>query len=43
MYCSFMIAFMRSLEPRLYKKDEIILRDLEEVEEIQFVLKGEVS
>ena len=37
-----MIAFMRSLEPRMYKKDEIILRDLEEVEEISFVLKGEV-
>jgi hypothetical protein len=41
-YCSFMIGFMRSLEPRRYKNDEIILRDLEEVEEIQFVLKGEV-
>ena len=37
-----MIAFMRSLEPRRYKKDEIILRDLEETEEIIFVLKGEV-
>jgi hypothetical protein len=37
-----MIAFMRSLEPRRYKKDEVIMRDLEEVEEIIFVLKGEV-
>ena len=37
-----MIAFMRSLEPRKYKKDEVIMRDLEEVEEIIFVLKGEV-
>ena len=37
-----MIAFMRSLEPRKYHKDEIIMRDLEEVEEIIFVLKGEV-
>ena len=42
-YCSFMIAFMRALEPRRYKKDEIILRDLEETEEIIFVLKGEVK
>ena len=33
-YCSFMIAFMTCLEPRSYKKDEIIMRDLEEVEEI---------
>jgi CRP-like cAMP-binding protein len=38
-----MIAFMRALEPRRYKKDEIILRDLEETEEIIFVLKGEVK
>lgn len=37
-----MIAFMRALEPRRYKKDEVIMRDLEEVEEIIFVLKGEV-
>ena len=37
-----MIAFMRSLEPRRYKKDEVVMRDLEEVEEIIFVLKGEV-
>jgi hypothetical protein len=29
-----MIAFMRGLEPRKYKKDDTILRDLEEVEEI---------
>jgi hypothetical protein len=29
-----MIAFMRGLETRKYKKDETILRDLEEVEEI---------
>ena len=37
-----MIAFMRLLEPRRYKKGEVIMRDLEEVEEIIFVLKGEV-
>jgi hypothetical protein len=38
-----MIAFMTCLEPRSYKKDEIIMRDLEEVEEILFVLKGDVT
>ena len=42
-YSSFMIAFMTCLEPRSYKKDEVLMRDLEEVEEIQFVLKGEVK
>jgi signal-transduction protein with cAMP-binding, CBS, and nucleotidyltransferase domain len=29
-----MIRFMQNLEPRLYCSGEIILRDLEEVEEI---------
>jgi signal-transduction protein with cAMP-binding, CBS, and nucleotidyltransferase domain len=38
-----MINFLKALEPRFYRRDEIILRDLEEVEEIVFVLKGDVS
>jgi len=42
-YCSFMIRFLSCLEPRQYQKDEIILRDLEEVEEILFVIKGEYA
>lgn len=42
-YSSFMIAMMRSMEPRKFKQNEIILRDLEEVDEIYFVLKGDVS
>jgi len=37
-----MIALLRALEPRLYHKDDVILRDLDEVEEITFVTKGEV-
>jgi hypothetical protein len=37
-----MINFLKALEPRFYKREEIILRDLEEVEEIVFVLKGDV-
>lgn len=38
-----MIRFLSVLEPRQYQKDEIILRDLEEVEEILFVIKGEYA
>jgi len=38
-----MINFLKALEPRFYKREEIILRDLEEVEEIVFVLKGDVN
>ena len=38
-----MIALLRALEPRKFKKDEIILRDQDEVEEIIFITKGEVS
>ena len=41
-YQSFMLAILRALEPRHFDKDEIILRDLDEVEEVIFVLKGEV-
>ena len=33
-YSSFMIKFMQNLEPRQYYSGEVILRDLEEVEEI---------
>jgi potassium voltage-gated channel Eag-related subfamily H protein 8 len=40
-YCSFMIRFLQQLEPRNFKKDETILHDLEEVEEILFVVKGD--
>jgi hypothetical protein len=36
-----MMRFLSCLEPRQFQKDEIILRDLEEVEEILFVIKGE--
>ena len=42
-YSRFMIALLRALEPRKFKKDEIILRDQDEVEEIIFITKGEVS
>lgn len=42
-YSSFMIKFMQNLEPRQYYAGEVILRDMEEVEEIQFVIKGEFS
>lgn len=38
-----MIKFMQNLEPRQYSTGEVILRDLEEVEEIQFVIKGEFA
>ena len=41
-YCSFMIKILQRLEPRLYEKDDIILKDQDEVEEIIFVQKGEV-
>jgi signal-transduction protein with cAMP-binding, CBS, and nucleotidyltransferase domain len=34
---------MRGLEPRQYQKNDIILKDRDEVEEILFVLKGDVS
>jgi hypothetical protein len=37
-----MIAFMRKLEPRQIFKDEIILKDADEVEEMLFIMKGEV-
>ena len=40
---SFMMAVMRNLEPRLYQKDELICHDMEEVDEILFVLTGTVS
>ena len=36
-----MIAVLRALEPRHFAKGESILRDLDEVEEILFVQKGE--
>jgi hypothetical protein len=42
-YSSFMISIMRGLEPRQYQKNDIILKDRDEVEEILFVLKGDVS
>jgi hypothetical protein len=42
-YVSFMIHFLRALEPRQYQPGDIILRDLEEVEEITFVTHGDVS
>lgn len=38
-----MIALLRKLEPRIFHKDDIILRDLEECEEIIFVTKGEYA
>ena len=38
-----MMAIMQSLEPRFFKKDDLIYHDLEEVNEIMFVLKGDVS
>jgi hypothetical protein len=34
MYSSFMIKFLKKLEPRFYVTGEIILKDMEEVEEI---------
>lgn len=37
-----MIKILQRLEPRLYEKDDIILKDQDEVEEIIFVQKGEV-
>lgn len=42
-WSSFMMAVMRNLEPRLYQKDELICHDMEEVDEILFVLTGTVS
>lgn len=42
-YSSFMIKFLKKLEPRFYRSGEIILKDMEEVEEIQFVIKGEFT
>lgn len=42
-YCSFMVRFLQKLEPRQFQKDDIILKDLEEVEEILFVARGEYA
>lgn len=42
-YCSFMINLLRLLEPRQFQAEEIIYRDLEEVDEILFVTKGEYT
>ena len=38
-----MIALLKGLEPRRYDKEDMILRDLDEVEEITFITKGDVS
>ena len=38
-----MIKFMQKLEPRQHCTGDIILRDMEEVEEIQFVIKGDFT
>ena len=42
-YASFMISILRALEPRRYFADEMISRDHDEVDEMLFILKGEVS
>ena len=42
-WSSFMVSFLKNLEPRRFKKGEIIYRDLEEVEEIYFINSGDVS
>ena len=38
-----MMSIMRVLEPRRFFPEEIILRDLDEVEEMLFILKGDVT
>ncbi|TNV72556.1 hypothetical protein FGO68_gene14318 [Halteria grandinella] len=42
-YSSFMIKLLQHLEPRQFKKKDVIFRDLEEVDEILFVVKGEFA
>ena len=42
-WSSFMIHFIKNLEPRRFQQGEIIYRDLEETEEIYFVTSGDVS
>lgn len=39
-YASFMMKVMQNLEPRKFYKDELILFDLEEVDEVLFVCSG---
>lgn len=38
-----MIKLLQNLEPRQFHKGEVILRDLEEVNEIMFIMKGEFA
>eukprot|EP00347_Sterkiella_histriomuscorum_P018178 403346494 len=40
-YASFMVQIMQSLEPRKYMRNEMILMDLDEVDEVTFVCTGE--
>lgn len=40
-YSSFMVAIMQSLEPRKFHKNDLILLDLDEVDEVLFVCSGE--
>lgn len=40
-YSSFMVAVMQSLEPRKFHKNDLILLDLDEVDEVLFICSGE--
>lgn len=42
-WSGFMVSIMSRLEPRKFLKGEIIFKDMEEVDDIIFVLHGEVS
>ena len=39
-YSNFILALMQTLEPRFFKKQEIIFNELDEVGELYFVLEG---
>ena len=38
-----MMCLMQAMEPRRYVKGELICKDLEEVDELIFVVKGEYA
>ena len=39
-FAQFMIALMKTLEPRRYRHGEVIHGELEEVQEVQFIVQG---
>ena len=43
LFASFMMAVMQNLEPRQYQKDDIMMHEFEEVDEVLYVCTGEVT